>query len=187
MGRIIGVVGTRTLISVAEFDRLEVPEDKRYELDDGELLVMTKPRYGHNRIVMRLTQALLAYLENHPIGEVLTADNLFVLGPGTKRIPDLSFLSAARVALIEDDEDIHGAPELAIEVLSPSDTVAMMRRKVREYFTAGGKLVWLVYPESKEVEVWESPKGPTEILGVEQTLAAPAVLPGFSILVKSLF
>ena len=57
-------MGTRTPISVAEFDRLEVPEDKRYELDEGELLVMTKPRYlKHNRIVMRLTAALLAHLD----------------------------------------------------------------------------------------------------------------------------
>jgi Uma2 family endonuclease len=143
-------VSTRTLISVAEFDRLEPPDELRYELDEGELLEMVKPRYNpHNRIARAIDRALLAYLDKNPIGEVLTSDNLFVLGPNTKRIPDLSFMTMKRLRQIKPDTDIEGAPDLAIEVLSPSDTATAMRRKVKQYFAAGSRAVWLVFPESR--------------------------------------
>ena len=174
-------------MTVEEFDRLQEPEELRYELDEGELIEMTKPKYNpHNRIVMAFTRALLAYLDTNPIGEVLTSDNLFVLGPTTKRIPDLSFLTTARVHQIGDG-DIQGAPDLAIEVLSPSDTAAAMRRKVKQYFAAGAKVVWLVYPDSREVEVWESAAGPGHVLGEQDTLSGGGLLPGFSMQVKSIF
>jgi Uma2 family endonuclease len=181
-------VSTKTLISVAEFDRLDVPEGFRCELDEGELIEMTKPRYyPHNRIVRAIDRALLAYVEKNPIGEVLTGDNLFVLGPGTKRIPDLSYLSNERMRQIEHDQDIEGAPDLAIEVLSPSDTVVAMRRKMRQYFAAGCRAAWMVYPETKEIEVWTSAMGPKVVLGENDVLDAPEVLPGFSARVGTFF
>ena len=180
-------MSTKTLISVAEFDRLVEPDDLRYELDEGELIEMTRPRVGHNRVVMRMTQVLLQYLQKNPVGELFSSDNLFVLGPSTKRAPDLSFMLAGRASTIDAAKDIQGAPDLAIEVLSPSDKAAAMRRKVKQYFGAGCKLVWLVYPASREVEVWESASGPVRVLGENETLAAHALLPGFSLPVSSLF
>jgi Uma2 family endonuclease len=181
-------VSAKTLISIAEFDRLEPPDELRYELDEGELIEMVKPRYQpHNRIVMKITRALLAYLDKNPIGEVLTSDNLFVLGPNTKRIPDLSFMTMKRLRQIKPDTDIEGAPDLAIEVLSPSDTATAMRRKVKQYFAAGSRAVWLVYPESREIEVRESASGPARVLSESDTLEAPQLLPGFSARVGSFF
>lgn len=177
----------KTLLTVEEFDRLQEPAELRYELDEGELIEMTKPKYNpHNRIVRAIDRALLAYLDRNPVGEVLTADNLFVLGPATKRIPDLSFLTTERVNQIGDG-DIQGAPDLAIEVLSPSDTAAAMRRKVKQYFAAGAKLVWLVYPDSREVEVWESAAGPARVVGEHDVLRADGILPGFELPLKSVF
>jgi Uma2 family endonuclease len=181
-------MGAKTQISVAEFDRLEQPDELRYELDEGELIEMTKPRYEpHNRIVMTLTRALFAYLSENPIGEVLSADNLFVLGPATRRSPDLSFLTMERMRQIEPGKDIEGAPDLAIEVLSPSDTAESMRRKMKQYFAAGGRAVWLVYPGSREVEVSESASGPARVLGEDETLSGGPLLPGFSLPVGSVF
>jgi Uma2 family endonuclease len=181
-------MSAKTLISTEEFDRLEVPDELRYELDEGELVAMTKPRYNpHNRIVMACTRELLVYLARNPIGEVLSSDNLFVLGPAIKRIPDLSFMLRGRVEQIQPDQDIQGAPDLAIEVLSPSDTSAAMRRKVRQYFAAGAQAVWLFYPESREIEVWLSATGPKVVLGENDTLDAPELLPGFSVRVGDLF
>ena len=149
---------------------------------------MVKPRYQpHNRIVMKITGALLAYLGKNPIGEVLTSDNLFVLGPNTKRIPDLSFMTTERVRQIQPDKDIEGAPDLAIEVLSPSDTVTAMRRKVKQYFAAGSRAVWLVYPESREIEIRNTAAGPSRVLSENDTLEAPELLPGFSAKVASFF
>jgi Uma2 family endonuclease len=181
-------VSTRTLISVAEFDRLEPPDELRYELDEGELLEMVKPRYNpHDRIARAIDRALLKYLDKNSVGEVLSSDNLFVLGPNTKRIPDLSFMTSERIAQIQPDQDIQGAPDLAIEVLSPSDTATAMRKKVKQYFAAGSRAVWLVYPESREIEVRESAVGPSRVLGENDTLEAPDLLPGFSAKVGSFF
>src|SRR5262245_26205728 len=118
---------------MTEFDRLAEPDDLRYELDEGELIEMTRPRAGHNRVVMKLTQVFLQYLQANPVGEVFSSDNLFILGPVTKRAPDLSFLTATRAAKIDPAKDIPGAPDLAIEVLSPSDKAVAMRRKVKQY------------------------------------------------------
>lgn len=181
-------MSTRTLISVADFDRLLEPDELRYELDEGELIEMVRPRYDpHNRIVMAFTRALLAYLAQNPIGEILTSDNLFVLGPTTKRAPDLAFLTNERMKAIQPGKDIEGAPDLAIEVLSPSDKPAAMRRKVKQYFAAGSKAVWLVYPETREVQVWESEVGPARVLGDRDVIEGLAVLPEFSMKISNLF
>jgi Uma2 family endonuclease len=181
-------MGAKTVIPVEEFDRLTEPDELRYELDEGELIAMTRPRYEpHNRIVMAITRALLEYVTRNPIGEVLASDNLFVLGENTKRAPDLSFIGAERLSRIEPGRDIEGAPDLAIEVLSPSDTATAMRRKVKQYFSAGAKAVWLVYPESREIEIWRSASGPASVLGGDDLLDAPESLPGFSIRVSALF
>ncbi len=180
-------MGTKTLMSVEEFDRLEEPDELSYELDEGELVVMTKPRPLHNRIVLALTYELQAYLKTHPVGEVFNPDNLFVLAPNTKRAPDVSFLRTERTKQIDENADIPGAPDLAVEVVSPSDTVSAMRRKIRQYFAAGAQCVWVVYPESREVEVWREASGPRVILQENDSLEAPDLLPGFSLCVGALF
>ena len=180
-------MGTKTLMSVEEFDRLVEPDDLSYELDEGELVVMTKPRPLHNRIVLRLTVAIEKYLESHPIGEVFNPDNLFVLGPNTKRAPDVSFVRAERASRIDPNADIPGAPDLAVEVLSPNDTAAAIRRKIRQYLSAGAKCVWIVYPETREVEIWRDRAKPEKILQDTDLLEAPGLLPGFSIRIGALF
>jgi Uma2 family endonuclease len=180
-------MGTKTLMSVEEFDRLEEPDELSYELDEGELVVMTKPRPLHNRIVLRLTSALVRYLETNPVGEVFNPDNLFVLGSKTKRAPDVSFLRAERANRIDANADIPGAPDLAVEVLSPTDTVPAVRRKIRQYFSAGARCVWVVRPESRDVEVWREAEHPQITLKEAELLEAPDLLPGFSVRIGSLF
>ena len=180
-------MSAKTLISIAEFDRLVEPDELRYELDEGELIEMARPRPRHNRIVRNFDRPLLAYLATNPIGEILTSDYLFVLGPTIKRAPDLSFLRTERLSEIDPDNDIQGAPDLAIEVLSPSDSASAMRRKIKQYFAAGARIVWMAYPASREVEVWESAAGPKVVLSGDDLLEAPGLLPGFSIRVDSLF
>ena len=180
-------MGAKTLMSVEEFDRLEEPDDLGYELDEGELVVMTKPRPLHNRIAVRLFRALDRYLENNPVGEVFNPDNLYVLGPNTKRAPDVSFLRSERAKPIDHNADIPGAPDLAVEVLSPNDTVLAIRRKIRQYFAAGAQCVWIVYPETREVEVRKQPSQPQKVLQETEALEAPDLLPGFSLRVSALF
>jgi Uma2 family endonuclease len=180
-------MGTKTLMSVEEFDRLEEPDELSYELDEGELVVMTKPRPLHNRIAGNLYFELRVYLKTHPAGEVFNPDALFVLGPNIKRAPDVSFLRAERVKQIDPNSDIAGAPDLAVEVVSPSDTVFAMRRKIRQYFAAGAQCVWVVHPETREVEVWREAAKPQFVLQEADVLEAPDLLPGFSVRVGVLF
>ncbi len=180
-------MGVKTLMSVEDFDRLEEPDELSYELDEGELVVMTKPRPLHNRIVANLDFELRAYLRNHPVGEVFNSDNLFVLGPNTKRAPDVSFLRAERASHLDPNADIPGAPDLAVEVLSPTDTVSAVRRKIRQYFAAGGQCVWVVYPETREVEVWREAARPHIVLQDTDLLEAPDILPGFSLRIGAIF
>ena len=177
----------KTLMSVEEFDRLAEPDELSYELDEGELVVMTKPRPLHNRIAERLFRALDRYLETYPIGEVFIFEYLFVLGPTIKRAPDVSFLRSERAKKIDPHVDIPGAPDLAVEVLSPTDTVSAMRRKIRQYFAAGTQCVWIVYPETREVEIWKQPSQPQKVLQETDVLEDTDLLPGFALRVGALF
>jgi Uma2 family endonuclease len=177
----------KTLMSVEEFDRLAEPDELSYELDEGELVVMTKPRPLHNKIAERLFRALDRYLESHPVGEVFIFEYLFVLGPTTKRAPDVSFLRSERANKIDPNADIPGAPDLAVEVLSPNDTASAIRRKIRQYFAAGAQCVWIVYPETREVEVWRQPSQPQKVLQEADVLEDPDLLPGFALRVGALF
>jgi Uma2 family endonuclease len=171
----------KTLISVEEFDRLE-EEEFRYELDEGELITLTRPRMRHARVEGNLYFALRAYLERNPVGEVIGADILFVLGPATKRAPDVSVVFRA----IDPDQEIQGAPDIAAEVLSPSNSKRDMKRKLGQFFATGCKLAWIIDPKAHTVEVWESAAGPSRTIRENEQLETP-LLPGFSLLVAKLF
>jgi Uma2 family endonuclease len=174
-------MSTKTLISVAEFDRLEEGEF-RYELDEGELITMTRPRVRHARIEGNLYFALRSYLQQNPIGEALGADLLYVLGPATKRAPDVSVVFRA----IDPDQEIQGAPDIAAEILSPSNTRRAMHRKLAQFFATDCKLAWIIDPKARTVEVWESAAGPSRTLHDSDFLETP-LLPGFALRVAKLF
>jgi Uma2 family endonuclease len=144
-------MGARTLLSAADFLRLPPQEGKKFELDEGELVEMTLPTYQHNRVVRRVLQFLDRYLESHPAGEVFAPDAGYILSqdPATLRGPDVSFLRAERARLIDPKASaFQGAPDLAIEVVSPSDSARDLQRKVTQYMAAGAHAVWIVYPDS---------------------------------------
>ena len=180
-------MSAKTLITVEDFDQLIEPDDMSYELDDGELVAMPKPRPRHNRIAKRILLALERYLESNPIGEALGPENLFVLGPATKRAPGASFLRAERAAAFDPDQDIPGAPDLAVEVLSPNDRAEDIRRKIRQYLTAGAIQVWVVYPQSRLLEVWEGPEKLARVAKSGEVLDGGTLLPGFYLPVDQLF
>jgi Uma2 family endonuclease len=110
------------------------------------------------------------------------------LSPGLVRIPDLSFISRARLA---DHRRARApilplAPDLAIEVLSEGNTPREMARKVSEYFASGCRLVWLVDPRTRTVDVYTSVAKPI-VLTEKQTLTGGDVLPGFRLPLRKLF
>jgi Uma2 family endonuclease len=174
-------MSAKTLISVEDFDWLE-EDEFRYELDEGELITMTRPRVRHARIEGNLYFALRTYLERNPIGEVLGADILFVLGPATKRAPDVSVV----LRVIDPDQEIQGAPDIAVEILPPSNTKREMKRKLSQFFATGCKLAWIIDPKTRSIEVWESAAGPSRTLRNSDSLETP-LLRGFAYPIAKLF
>jgi Uma2 family endonuclease len=174
-------MSAKTLISVEQFDRLE-EEEFRYELDDGELITMTRPDTDHGRIQRRLLIVLQTYLDNRGEGEAFGPDILFVLGPNTKRAPDVSVV----LREIGSVKEITGAPDIAVEILSPSNTKKEMKRKLGQFFATGCKLAWIIDPKTHTVEIWESAAGPSRTLTNSDLLETP-LLPGFTCPIAKLF
>jgi Uma2 family endonuclease len=172
----------KTLLTAEQFDNYPFDEDKRYELDEGELIEMTKPAYKHNRVLIRLTAKLFVFFEQNPIGEVLNSENLYALSPNTRRAPDLAVILGDRHAELENAKVIPIVPDIAIEVLSPSETQRMIFRKLKQYFEE----VSLIDPETHTVEIWTSPNPPDRDLSIGDTLASP-LIPGFTLTLEDLF
>ena len=183
-------MATKTLMTLEEFDAL--PDDGlKHELHKGELVTMTFPILGHNRVVRRIYDILRDFLRRNPLGEVFWTDTGFVLsGPGepvTLCGPDLAYVPRERAAQLDDTtKRIQGAAELTIEVVSPGDRPLELLDKALQYLKAGGLLVWVVYPEKREVRVFEA-SGAMRILGENDTIDAPEILPGFSARLASFF
>jgi Uma2 family endonuclease len=157
------------------------------ELIDG--ILVEKPMATFEALVAGILLTFINnYLAEHNIGIALPGDGLLRLFPGRIRAPDVSFISWKRMPDHElPDEAIASlAPDLAVEVLSESNTEAEMRQKVQEYFQAGGKLVWLVDPETRTVRVYTSPRR-SVLLTEDDTLDGRKVLPGFSLSIRKWF
>ncbi len=177
---------TKVLLTAEEFDRYPFAEDRRYELDEGELLEMTRPAYKHNRILRILVVKLSNHFEKHGGGEALLSENLYALSPTTRRAPDVAVILGDRHAELWDAKVISIIPEIAIEVLSPSETIPSTHRKLKQYFQAGVKEVWLVHPENREAEVWTGPWLPETMLTENDSLES-VLLPGFTLPLAALF
>lgn len=168
----------------------ELPDDGlRHELLRGTLVSEPLPGGLHGRTVTRLAKLLGNFVDPRRLGVVYTGDTGFVLArkPDTVRGPDVAFLSAERRRALEDERRfIPGAPDLAIEVLSPNDRMREVLGKVADFLAAGCGLVWVVNPAREEVQVFRSPFTP-RILRGEDILDGEDVLPGFSVRVTELF
>jgi Uma2 family endonuclease len=172
-------------MTLEEFSRL--PEDgNKHELSEGELVIMPPVKSLHSLVALAVLEILQAYLKQHPLGRALP-EAAYVLSrsPLTVRQPDISVLSNERILATGEDDYFEGAPELAVEVISPSDTADDMGIKVEQYLRFGAKQVWVVYPKRKRVHV-HRPDQAMAALDQTQTLEGGDLLPGFSVKVADL-
>ncbi len=176
----------KILLSAEEFDNYPFEEEKRYELDEGELIEMTRPAYDHNRVVQNLLIELALFFRRNKIGEALQPENLYALSPNTRRSPDVAVILGDRRSELRGSKVIHIIPDIAAEVLSPSETTHKTHRKLKQYFEAGVKEVWLIDLDSKEVEIWTGPQLPQHVLSGSESITS-ALLPGFSLPLEQLF
>ncbi len=177
---------TRTLLTAEEFDNYPFEEDKRYELDEGELIEMTRPAYKHNRVLFKLTLEVGNFLNATKLGEALNSENLFAISPRTRLAPDLAILLGDRRKELQNATVIPLIPEIVVEVLSPNDQARRMHRKLKQYFDAGVKEVWVLDPATASGEIWTAPSLTFRELATTDSLSS-TLLPGFSLPLADLF
>jgi Uma2 family endonuclease len=178
------IPGTATEKDVLE---LHDHEDRLFELVDG-VLVEKGMGYAESALTIALIRFLDRFIHRRNLGLLTGADGMLRLFPGLVLIPDVAFVSWDRVPgrrmPKEPIPDL--IPDLAVEVLSKSNTPKEMARKRQEYFKAGVRRVWEVDPESRTVAVYSSAKRCTT-LEESATLSGEPVLPGFSLSLRKLF
>ena len=162
-------------------------ENRLYELVDG-YLVEKIMGLKESALAMELGSFLSVFVREHDLGFVTGEAGTVRLWPKLVRIPDVAFISWAQVPSREfPSEPIPTLyPDLAVEVLSEGNTKGEMDRKLKDYFLAGTRLVWLVDPDTRTVRVFTSPEAPIT-LRERDTLDGGDVLPGFTLPLKDLF
>jgi Uma2 family endonuclease len=157
------------------------------ELVDGTLIGKTMGT-RESFLAALLVKFLLDFVVKEDLGIVLGADGMLRLQPGLIRVPDVCFISWERLPSGElPDEAIASvSPDMAVEVISKTNTKKEMERKLEEYFEQDVRLVWLVYPKTQTVDVYSSPTKKRTVRP-DQTLDGGDVLPGFKLPLKQLF
>jgi Uma2 family endonuclease len=178
-------MATTTRLTFEEFQNLPEQEGVRYELDEGELLMEPSPALRHNFVRQRIALRLMTFLESHQLGAVAEEMD-FRLAPNTVRKPDVAFITSERLKNIDlDRSPIDGAPSLAVEVISPSNTAQDIAKKTEQYLRAGSHAVWIVHPQLRFVEV-HSKEGIRQFREPE-LLKEESLIPGFSLSLTYVF
>lgn len=173
--------------TVDDVVRMETDHDRLCELIDGTLVEKTMGAF-ESFLAGTLIQLLNNYLATHRIGIALTTDGMMQLFPNQVRIPDACFISWERLegSGFPDKPLPDMVPEVAAEIISRGNTQEEMDRKLRDYFTAGVRMVWYFYPVTKTVKVFTSPESSTT-LNEGDTLDGGEVLPGFTLALDTFF
>ena len=166
---------------------LEAREKRLFELVDGVLVEKVMGFY-ESYLAMRLARFLLAFVEQHDLGIVAGEAGMLRLAPGLVRIPDVSFVSWARLPQrhVPRQPIPDLVPDLVVEVLSAGNTPREMDQKLQEYFAAGVRLVWYVLPDRQEVHIYTA-SDQREVITADDNLHGGAVLPGFILPICRLF
>lgn len=179
---------TRKKRNWADEELEALPKDSyKYELLDGELI--SSPGYAnHGLICARFGALLLKFVDHHKLGSVYDSSTGFRLAPDVMLSPDGSFVSKARLKkiLIAPDKFLFGAPDLAIEVLSPGDRLQHVHRKLDRYFDHGTRLVWRVDWTKEQVHIY-TPDSVSALTRPVDILTGGDVLPGFKCRLSRIF
>ncbi len=179
---------TTRLITAEELFRL--PDDgQRHELIQGELTTMTPAGFEHGAVIVRLAAQLHQHVSQRRLGVVLGAETGFIIkrNPDTVRAPDIAFVRADRIAVSGIPQAFYpGAPDLAVEVVSPQDTLNEVESKVDDWLSNGTQLVWVVNSRRKSVTVYRAPNQ-IAVLMEADALEGQEVVPGFQIRVSEIF
>jgi len=169
-------------------DLAMMPDNGRnYELHNGVLIEVAGSESRQTRLAAWIIYLLTALVEEHKLGGAVTSsDGTFVLSAFNTRIPDVAYVTALNLAGQDSDEFMRGAPDHAVEVVSPSNTPEEMQTRAGEYLSAGTRIVWIVYPETRTVDVYLA-DGQRIVAEGNAVLDGYDVLPGLVLSVSRLF
>ncbi len=176
-------VQTTTIESFEAFVNRPENADRLFEFVGGEIVEVPTSSFT-SQFGARILGYLFIYLLQHSIGHLTGADGGFMVF-GERYAPDVAFMSKARQAELSQETYNPLAPDLAVEVVSPTDQERLLRLKIANYLAAG-TVVWAVYPKDQQVEVYE-PGKPVRILGIDDTLDGGEMLPGFTLALSAIF
>jgi Uma2 family endonuclease len=173
-------------ITAVEFDEwVLLPEnsDRRFEYIAGEIVEVVSNDIA-SEIAINIAAELRQFLKQNPLGRVTGADGGYIIA-GHRYIPDVAFISYQRQAGPSGEAYNPTAPELAVEVVSPTDRIDKLMIKVGNYLAVGTR-VWVVYPDTREVQDYAAGQA-VQVLDENGTLDGGEVLPGFTLPVKDIF
>ena len=176
--------GTATVQDVVD---IRNREKRLFELVEG-VLVEKPVSWRESLVAMEIVKLLSVFIDPRDLGAITGPDGMVQLFPDLVRMPDVAFVTwdRARAANAGSEAAPHMAPDLAVEVLSRSNTKREMQRKLREYLDSGVRLVWFVDLPTRSVTVYAS-DGSSAVVPETSELSGGDVLPGFSVAVAQFF
>jgi Uma2 family endonuclease len=169
---------------------MALPDDgHHYEIINGELIDMGNSGALHGYVCSLALAALAGYILPKKLGVILDSSTAFKMKNGNKRSPDIAFFAKERLQgmAVLPSGYLEGAPDLAVEVLSPGNTVEEIEDKLTEYFENGSRLVWVIHPTQHYVLVYRSAQEPDRLLKEKDSLDGEEVIPGFTLAIADLF
>jgi Uma2 family endonuclease len=181
---------TQRLTAKQFFDWLDKPENRNrlFELERGEIVEMSRPGERHCLICGNAGFALNLYVRRRKQGYVLTNDPGIIVerDPDTVRGPDIVYFEGSRPYGDMNPKFAEGTPTLAVEVLSPTDRIGKVTRRINELLRSGIRLIWLIDPEARDVTVYRSGHDPYSLSELDE-LTGDDVLPDFRCRVADFF
>lgn len=179
---------TSKLLTAEEF--MMLPADgQRQELVRGRIVEMPPPGWPHGRTVSKITRIVGSYAEDRGLGETASGDSGFVLerGPDTVLAPDFAFVSSERLRRFSGSEGYPDvAPDLVVEVVSPSDRMSDVMEKAASWLAFGARLVWIADPKHRAITVRRA-DGSSATIPPDGKVDGEDVLPGFSCEIRRFF
>jgi Uma2 family endonuclease len=163
-------------------------EGGRYELVNGEVITIGNSGMEHGNLGMFLGGAIEIYVRPRKLGVTCGSSTAFTMKSGNKRSPDVSFVARERLPGVKRLPKGYflGAPDLAVEVISPSNTFEEIHNKLVDYFESGCRLAWVIHPDEQWVLVYRQPQ-PDRLLKITDVLTGEEIIPDFTLALSELF
>ena len=161
---------------------------EKYYLIDGELCIKMAPTEMHGETANLIAHYLTVFVLEGGLGRVGVEVGFHPPGDrGTALLPDVSFISKARMTKRALASYVPLMPDLAVEVVSPSQSLAQVRRKAETYLRHGSQMVWLIDPQARSAEVWRRGTERREVIAGDGELSGNDILPGFRLPLRKIF